>query len=201
MTRTRLLALAAIGGFVALLWLGGESVPSSWARFVSFASLFVVGLDGAYERWLWAKLPSRWRRPDLRGTWRGTLTSHWIDPDTSTAPPPKVCYLVIGQTASTLEVAMLTDESRSESAVADLTVNGAGWTLRYLYRGQPRISVDHRSTAHHGGATLNVDSVGARLEGHYWTDRNSRGELRFGSRAERRVATFAEAEGLGLGSA
>ncbi len=197
MNRSRIVAGAAVATFAALLWLGGEDVSADWVRFVSLATLVAVGLEAAYEKWLWALLPAgRSRRPDLRGTWMGTLTTHWVDPVSGEVPPAKVCYLVISQTASTVRAALLTDESRSDSSAAELSENGAGIALQYLFRNQPQIRVDHRSTAHHGGVTLDIDSAGSRLEGHYWTDRNSRGELVFTMRRKESVATFTEASKL-----
>lgn len=96
MNRYRIVAGAAIATFTALLWLGGEDVSTDWVRFVSLATFLAVGLEATYEKWLWAVIPiGRSRRPDLRGTWKGTLTTHWVDPESGTVPPPKRCFLVI----------------------------------------------------------------------------------------------------------
>lgn len=196
MSRSRIIAGVAIAIFTTLLWLGGEDVSADWVRFVSLATLAAVAVEATYDKWLWAVIPtSGSRRPDLRGTWRGKLVTHWTDPDTGEVPAQKVCYLVIRQTASTIRATLLTDESRSDSSIAELADDGGGMWLRYLYRNQPQIRVDHRSTAHHGAVALEIDSGGTQLEGHYWTDRNSRGELAFENRVAKYAATFSEATG------
>ena len=197
MNRYRIVAGATIATFTALLWLGGEDVSADWVRFVSLTIFVAVGFEAIYEKWLWAVLPiGRRRRPDLRGIWKGTLSTHWVDPETDKPPPPKDCYLLIGQTASTIRASLLTDESKSESSAAELAENGVGVALEYLYRNQPQIRVDNRSAAHRGAVALDIDSVARQLEGHYWTDRNSRGELTFSKKRNERVATFTEASKL-----
>lgn len=154
-------------------------------------------LEATYERWLWAFVRmGQARRPDLRGTWRGTLKTHWIDPESGHSPPPKTCYLVVNQSASTIESTFLTDESRSSSSIAKVSREGSGSLLQYLYFNHPQIEFDSRSRAHHGAGVLHIDSAADALEGHYWTDRISRGELRFGERNRKRVATYSEAESL-----
>ncbi len=197
MSRSRTVGGAAIAIFTALLWLGGEDVSAAWVRFVSLATLVVVWLEAAYEKWLWAVNPLiRSRTPDLRGIWKGTLTTHWVDVAAGGTPPEKACHLLVRQTATTISAALLTDESRSDSSAATLSQNGAGVTLEYLFRNQPKMNVDHRSTAHLGAVVLDIDRGVGRLEGHYWTDRNSRGELEFTSRRKESPATFADASAL-----
>ncbi|WP_420638934.1 hypothetical protein [Candidatus Poriferisocius sp.] len=197
MSRSRIIAVVPIAIFTALLWIGGESVSVDWVRYASLATSAATVLVAAYEKWLWAIIPvGRSRRPVLRGTWSGRLVTHWPDPETGQAPGPRDCYLVIRQTASTIRATLLTDESRSSSAVAELADNDGGTSLCYIFRNQPQIQVDHRSTAHHGAVVLEIDSGGTRLEGHYWTDRYSRGELEFGKRVRKYAATFAEATDL-----
>lgn len=163
----------------------------------SLATLAAVGLEAVYERWLWAAVPARFnRRPDLEGTWRGTFSSHWVDPETNTIPQPTDCYLVIHQTASSIRATFLTNESRSDSSVAEIVTNGSGSLLRYLYGNEPQIKFDQRSAGHLGAVSLHINSGTNKLEGHYWTDRHSRGELALTHRIEQRCATFEEANSL-----
>lgn len=58
------------------------------------------------------------------------------------------------------------------------------------------MNVDYRSTAHRGAVALDIDSGAGRLEGHYWTDRTSRGELELTLRRKESSATFADASAL-----
>src|SRR5215213_7478472 len=84
----------------------------------SVAGLFVI----AFDMWLWrapkvGRLVSK--RPDVRGTWCGTLASHWVDPETGerVAPDPEV-YLVVRQTFWSVSANLITRESKSCSTTA-----------------------------------------------------------------------------------
>jgi hypothetical protein len=47
-----------------------------------------------------------------------------------------------------------------------------------IYRNEPKVEVRQRSPIHYGGMLLTVQGEPpSRLEGHYWTDRNTRGDL------------------------
>lgn len=182
--------------FLIALWLSGETISSGWLRWLSVASLMAVAVDSAYERWLWAAAPlaKLLGRPDLRGTWRGTLRSQSTDPDTGQSLGPKTVYLVVTQTATTIRASLLTDESRSHSTAAGLEDDGTGPALSYLYFNQPALRVGKRSSAHSGGAVLHTSGTPPRrLHGRYWTERDSKGELEFDGRIPKRCTDFEEA--------
>src|SRR5688572_11434065 len=76
----------------------------------SAAGLFVLLFD--HLLWRVPKVGRRVsKRPDVRGTWRGTLASHWVNPETNEriAPDPEV-YLVIRQTFWSLTANLITKE-------------------------------------------------------------------------------------------
>jgi hypothetical protein len=164
----------------------------------SAAGLLVIGLD----HFLW-RLPSIGRqvtkRPDLRGTWRGSLTSHWIDPKTQerVAPDPEV-YLVIRQTLWSVSANLITRESKSCSTTATIEDDRCGqYQLTALYRNTPRASVRDRSEVHHGAFKLDIAGQPvSRLEGYYWTDRNTMGEFEFASRRRATAESYDAAQTL-----
>lgn len=131
----------------------------------------------------------------LRGTWKGTLTSFWVDPVTGNNPPPKTVYLVVQQTASLVSVKLLTNESKSGSDLAKVSEVYGSFLLTYLYLNKPDMSVEHRSRIHHGSTVFDVSGNPARrLKGRYWTDRDSKGELDFTERNKKKLADdYAEA--------
>jgi len=164
------------------------------------AALFVL----AFDHWLW-RVPKVGflvsRRPDIRGTWRGTLASHWIDPQTKQRiPPDPEVYLVIRQTYWTVSANLITKESKSCSTVATVEDDGCGQRqLVAMYRNTPRAAVRHRSEVHHGSFKLDLSgNPVVRLEGYYWTDRNTMGELEFDRRSGKEVEAFQQAQELGL---
>lgn len=166
----------------------------------SAASLLVL----AFDHFLW-RLPKIGRsfskRPDVRGTWRGRLASNWINPETGQRidPDPEV-YLVVRQTFWSVTANLITKESKSCSTTATIEDDGCGqYQLVAQYRNTPRASVRERSEVHHGSFKLDVGGEPAdRLEGYYWTDRNTMGELEFDRRSKKAVDSFSHAQELGL---
>ncbi len=129
-------------------------------------------------------LPRQWRQP-LPWVVTGLLGVIW-------------CFdqcPVIRQTYSSLYMRLLTKESGSESLAAafDHARDGA-WSLVTVYRNTPGPLVVHRSRPHFGG--LIVSGRGRHpisLQGQYWTDRDTRGELHMTSRNRKLFADFASA--------
>lgn len=159
------------------------------------------GLLVAFDLWAWRlRFLHGWfvPRPDLRGTWRVELQSDWKDPATDEGIGPIVAYLVVRQTFSMLSVRMLTAESASELVAAEINKASDGtYRLAAVYRNEPNLSVRARSPIHYGAIVLDVQGDPVKdLAGYYWTDRNSRGELRTLARNDSIAASFKEAQNL-----
>jgi hypothetical protein len=178
---------------------GGHPDPKllqffAWAVFAATAVLWI------WERFVWKWGPAQGlpRVPrNLNGTWKGQLESFWKDPSTGQSPPPKDVYLVIRQTATTTVVALLTNESRSDSSVAMVSDEPGLTTLAYIYLNRPDPKYEDRSRMHHGGTTLDVTGRPAtRLRGRYWTDRDTRGQLDFTERRSSLADDFAQAQAM-----
>lgn len=198
--RVQLIAAIVVAVFAGGIWLTGGQLHSQWLRFYGAAIFVATVALSLWEAFIW-RLPPVQRIQavprNVRGTWRGTLTSIWNDPEMSTPPPPKTAYLVIRQRASSVAVTLLTDESRSSSFMGQVDTVDGSTILSYSYRNRPSPLVEHRSRIHHGSALLDVSGRPAtRLVGRYWTDRNSRGELDFNGRFKAAVEDFEAAEKL-----
>ena len=166
----------------------------------SVAGLFVL----LFDHLLW-RLPRVGRlisrRPDLRGTWRGRLASNWIDPATNRqVEPDSEVYLVVRQTFWNVTANLITKESKSCSTTATIEDDGCGqYQLVAQYRNTPRASVRGRSEVHHGSFKLDIGGQPVdRLEGYYWTDRKTMGELDFNCRSPKAVDSYKHAQGLRL---
>lgn len=201
----RTITIRVIVGVVVVVlvmgtWLQDGQPDLTPFRFFSVAVLACVALFNLWDFWLW-RIPLSQRVPgvprSLRGTWRGTLASLWIDPATGTTPQPKTAYLVVQQTASRVVVRLLTDESRSSSAMANVSEVDGSCMLTYLYLNKPDMRIEHRSRMHHGSAVFDVSgSPVRRLKGRYWTDRDSKGELDFAEHRSKLADDFEEAQSL-----
>jgi hypothetical protein len=179
----------------------GAPVTSDLARPLGAAAAVAALLLQAFDRWVW-----RWplifrfvRRPHIGGTWRGTLESHWIDPETNQRiPPDDEVYMVIRQTYWTVSARLITRESKSYSMLATIDSEGnAQYSLMAIYRNTPRARVRHRSQIHHGSLMLDIaGDPPSRLEGFYWTDRQTMGEIELTRRFGKHVNDFANAHAL-----
>jgi hypothetical protein len=103
--------------------------------------------------------------------------------------------MVIRQTSSTASVTLISDESKSKSSLARVVKEDGSWLLHYVYTNEPRLEVRGRSPIHHGSAVLSVTGAPAkRLEGGYWTDRDSKGQLKLTKRSKKLAEDFEEAK-------
>lgn len=181
--RVQVIAAVVVLVFAGGIWLTGGSLHAQWLRFYGAAVVVTTLVLGLWDRFLWRLAPiqriSNVPR-DLRGTWKGTLTSFWEDPETGIPPAPKPAYLVIRQSATSVSVTMHTDESRSHSSLGRVTSTNALSELDYMYLNQPESRIEYRSRMHVGSTSLDITGRPAtRLKGRYWTNRDSRGELDF----------------------
>jgi hypothetical protein len=195
----RVIVAVVVVVFVIGTWVQAGRPDLAALKYFSAAVLASTAVFNLWDFWLW-RLPFVQRIPgvprSLRGTWEGTLTSFWINPSTGKSPEPKTVYLVVQQTGSLIIVKLLTDESRSTSALANVSEVDGSVLLAYLYLNKPDLRVEHRSRIHHGSAVFDVSGCPARrLKGRYWTDRDSKGELGFVERSNKLADDFAEAAG------
>lgn len=181
-----------IAVFVVGTWVTSRTVDLGWLKYFSIAAtVATVGL-AVWETWLW-RLPPVQRLPGVarcvRGTWKGTLTSFWVDPATGQSPAPKTVYLIVRQTASMVSIKLVTDESRSASTMGSVAASDGSSVLAYMYLNKPDMRVEDRSRIHHGSTILDIVGLPAnRVTGRYWTDRDSKGELDFTERVGKLVS-------------
>jgi hypothetical protein len=134
-----------------------------------------------FTRWAW-----RWRIfqgwlvpfPDLQGTWEGNVTTTW-NPSGQQEVTNIPLSIVIKQSFDSISCTAHTRESVSTSLAAMLNqdVEGGIKRLSYTYLNVPSAAVRDRSTIHNGATVLRILSNGQRLEGQYWTDRRTTGDL------------------------
>lgn len=177
---TIILIAAVIWG--ALLILDGVVVSLSWFRHLSVVTgVLLIGLS-IFDLYLWRLSIFRsWfvKRPLVDGTWKAQLHSNWVDPQTGRVKPPIDGFMVVRQTFSRLSLRLLTPESQSELIGAEVVrADDGSYRILGVYRNEPRLGVRERSPIHYGGLALQViGSPPVRLQGHYWTDRDTKGEI------------------------
>ncbi|MEU3240615.1 hypothetical protein ACIPJG_15135 [Streptomyces halstedii] len=175
------IGIAALVGLVLAL-LAGQGISEIPFRVFSIAGLVATLAFALWERFIWKWKLIRYFTgvPLIAGTWRGDLISSYIKPD-GTSVPPIPTALHISQTSSKATVTLFTGESKSVSEHAKLIHDPDGrWRLSWQYVNTPRPGVRDRSERHRGAAEVYIGSQpGEGLEGSYFTDRQTDGELHF----------------------
>lgn len=114
--------------------------------------------------------------PNLSGFWEGTIKSNWNEKQLDPIP----FEVTITQNFFNIQVKIKTGESRSYSIGASFDIdNERGFQqLFYSYLNTPKSSVRERSEIHYGSTILNFDGFKViKMEGEYWTDRETTGEI------------------------
>ncbi len=143
----------------------------------------------AFDKWVWrCRFLHPWFvvRPFIKGTWKGVLTSEYIDPTTGAPISPIEVYLVIRQTYFTIHMRLFTKESSSETLAMEIPKAADGvYTVASIYRNTPRLNHRDHSPIHHGAMLIHVEGDPVtRLRAEYWTDRLTRGQIDFEAKCE-----------------
>lgn len=71
-----------------------------------------------------------------------------------------------------------TEESKSSSISASIDKIQDEWQLIYFYLNVPQAKVRDRSSIHYGTALLSIENP-EKLQGQYFTDRKTTGDMKF----------------------
>lgn len=201
--------VASFIGFTILVWLlalWAQGMPVLDLRFLKPFSL-VVGVTffvvTFFNKTFWAWPVFRgWyvKRPDLRGTWKVELQSGWVNPETNEIIPPIKGYAVVRQTLTSLSLRLFTKESKSVLVAHSVEVQEDDdlFKLVGVYRNEPSIELQGvRSEIHYGAFSLDVHgSPVIGLEGHYWTDRATKGKMVLTGRVKKLSSNYEQAKQL-----
>jgi hypothetical protein len=195
-----IVAISAVVYLIGLLLLNkpaGTVILSLSGMAVTVASMVLY----AFDRFLWIylrRLPGVrliFKHPVLQGTWKGAFHSSYVYSETGEEAAPTEAYLVVRQTYSALHIGFFSSRSSSESLACDLKKKSDGrYEVYTTYESKTPVLSRGTSPIHHGGMILNVigDSVSA-LEGWYWTDRETSGEVKFNEHSKMIYDRFEDA--------
>jgi hypothetical protein len=197
-TYVKAIIYTAVAVWAIILLVTGQQVSSNLLRPVSTVTSTVVLLSIAFELWLWKlSFLHGWlvKRPVLAGTWRAELRSNWKDASGSAIPTVEG-YVVIRQTFLNLSLRLLTKESSSHLVGTEIVCSADGlYCIGGVYRNEPHYQYRTRSPIHFGAVWLQViDTPVQMLRGHYWTDRNTAGELLLTGRQKQSFQDFESAQ-------
>jgi hypothetical protein len=204
LTRTQLTIIVGLTMGISLLWLWVRGEQPTLGSVAATLGTVVTVLYGAlllFGLYMWSwRICRGWlvKRPDLRGSWRATLHSDWINPKTNQKIPPIEAYVVIRQTLTTLSMRTFTERARSVLVAHAIEPEPDGlFSLSAVYRNSPKIEYQEASEGaiHHGALLMEVHEVRpTRLEGHYWTDRGTRGTIQLEYKSANHYSSFEDAK-------
>ena len=182
-----------LGAFLfvaALIWgllliVSGVSVSLAWLKPIGIVVGALSVVVACFDRWIWRlRLLHPWfvSIPDINGTWKGTLNSSWTKDGSGSSAPSIPAYLCVRQTFSAVRMRLMTKESASELLIGNVSKDGTAVLVVGVYRNTPDVLLRDRSPIHYGAILLHVQGdASMRLEGEYWTDRDTKGRMRFAS--------------------
>jgi hypothetical protein len=196
--RTKIAAYLVTGAWSLALLIVGVQLPGTASKVLGAVPTAIVVLFAIFDSWLWGVGPVKRlvKRPNLNGTWKGTLTSLRADgTGQEVAHPPIPIFLVVRQSYLDLSITLLSEESRSRSIAALIQANHPDdFTAYYHYTNTPGLAVRDRSPVHSGGARLDIAGVSPlSLDGEYWTDRRTRGTFTARRASKKRYGTYVDA--------
>lgn len=202
LTRIQISIIAGLTIAISFFWLsirGEQPTINTVAATFGTVTTVIYAAVLAFGRYAWPWAVFRgWlvKRPDLRGSWKVTLVSDYIDPNTGAAISPIRAYMVVRQTLTTLSMRLFTKESRSVLVAHSIEQEVDGlFGLSAVYRNVPKIEHQGKKSAiHHGALLIEIhEVVPQRLEGHYWTDRRTRGEIVMERKSDDYYSSFEDA--------
>lgn len=139
---------------------------------ISFTIIVMI----LYEKYLWKYNPLN-KTPVLKKYYKGEIFSLY---DNS----KRNVKLEIKQTLLSLSITLITKESKSHSIIASIDDIYNEKQLTYCYINTPKTDYRPRSEIHYGTAMLCINNSN-KLEGSYYTDRETRGSMTFYSMAKK----------------
>ena len=199
---TAALAITTLAWGVTLFLQGTPLSREHLAPFTTVVSVLVgISLAMEYVLWRWRPLQGwLFDRPDLRGTWKVTIQSEWINPETGLRVPPITAYAGIVQTLSKLQIHLMTAESESclLAHAIEPTPCGNRFNVSVVYANTPGVELRGvRSERHIGAATISTHGTKYKPESmtaEYWTDRRTVGSMTFEGRIPTIYSRYADAK-------
>lgn len=178
------IVLLAIVVFTGAIWISGDAVSLNWVKYLGITIFVVATAIALFNRYLWRLSHLQgWfvKRPHIWGTWKATLNTDWINPESGSRQAPVDAKLTIRQTHGAVHVRMSSDKSKGDLLIARIIADDDGqYRLAGIYKNEPRLNERPSSGIHYGAFLLTIDgspNSPTRMHGHYWTDRGTKGEM------------------------
>ncbi|MDO5690080.1 MAG: hypothetical protein Q4G61_07510 [Tissierellia bacterium] len=169
----KLMAFACISILVGLYmfkYKGMITTPIEWFDVISesigYSMMFII----LFERLLWRLNPIS-KLPKLKKNYSGILKYKFNDNEGE-----KKVKLSVNQTYLTVTVKLYTDEITSKTLTSELLEENGEYILVYTYQTNPKSAYSENNPIQIGTCKLSVINDSS-LEGVYWTNRKTIGDL------------------------
>ena len=131
-------------------------------------------------------------KPSIQGTWLGKLKYEWDG-----KKGEKTVFLVVKQNDGySIHIWLLTDERKSSSIFAEIFEYRGIQRIIYIYSNEESPDNKERNPSHEGLCLLDIVNASNLLQGIYYTNRNTSGELIFDRRKRKIILNYKEAQKL-----
>jgi hypothetical protein len=151
------------------------SIPQTtygyWSCAGEVTSLTMV-LIGIYEVYLWKYNPFE-KIPRIMGSYTGTIEYNYLG-----NPGKKDAKIEIKQSLLYVSVKVITNEITSNSIASHFITENDGYVLYYTYITNPLSKYSRENPIQYGTCRLTMKS-NVELQGTYWTNRQTIGDINF----------------------
>lgn len=191
-TRIAIFLSAAIA--LIAVWLTTGKFDLTYTKaIVSASSIVIIGLL-AFDSWAWRFWPFRLfvSKPVLHGTWKLEQRTSYE----ARAHETIEGYLVIDQRFSGIrQIRGLYEISHSHSLAADIAVDRSHCTLSFIFRTEAGTMHRDGNPPSRGAAVLQIGrQPQLHLQGDYWMERGTKGNLKSVGYSRKLYGTFASAQ-------
>lgn len=191
------IAAATIISFLYVTLLKQSFILQNIVRGLSFGLTLTTFFWTFYfsYAWKWSLFDLIFYRPNLNGTWAGTLISDWKDDNGNTHPPIEI-YLVIRQSFLRIHFTTFTNNFVGVSYAETLSLNKEKGlkNVTYLYRKDT--SQNNEEVLREGATELRLilTEKKKKLEGKYWSNIKTQGKVCVEFRSSKQVDSFEDAQ-------
>ena len=148
-----------------------------------------------YDRVFWRLyVIRRWvaQLPDLQGVWKVTIKSVKFNDHSAQSSNAVVGYAQFDQTASSLNMRLYTEDSRSVTIAYSIKADHSQFRLVTVYVNRPRVKERARDgTIHNGTAIYEFRGYSPeKVVGEYWTEKPSWGEIELSDRRRDEIDSY-----------
>lgn len=191
------IALAAIIAVLYLYILSADLSLANFARAISFGITITTFFWTYYFMKGWKWKISNWifYRPDINGTWAGTIISDYIDENGNKVPPIEF-YIVVRQSFIRIHFTTFTNNFVGVSYAETFALNEDKGlkNVAYLYKKDSTQTNDEHLREGATELRLIIGKDEKKLEGKYWSNTKTQGTISVTLISEKHVDSFINAK-------